>query len=438
MTRSDILRLIDSLEGLTLAIREGGLVVQQEDLLADWTLIAGEQPRPELGDSGPFQAEEGPPPVPASLLFLSRQLHSAKSNGEVRIRRAYNAGFWARIAVETCTSFQGPEALPLKNAHFLILRARGLSRPVRVLKWEEADRLVRSDPEAIHLGFPSLIEVQSFCCGAGVSVPPLYGWRNSASSSAQRAISSSGHALETLAVAVIARQGGFLMCVPEDTVQSSLFSAAIEHVGELRSLGPGDVFSTPVVEEVDEALAPMGFDVQVQVFDVSDAFLSLLREFDPGVDNLSDIKTFSETAPHCFPEAETLVDRVHGWMRVLTSEDGGLFYSAQDDLGPSPKAKASAKDAPTKKAAAPKRVTNAAIVEQLNALAMQVQVMMSRQDQMEASAPSKASTAKDASGVQMVSSRVLPSVSAGLAGLPVEMQGLSTVKKAASLVGPPP
>ena len=113
-----------------------------------------------------------------------------KGDGEERIRRAFTAGFWAKISVDCGVKLSGPEPLKLRDTQFLVVRAIGLPYPVCVLK-EERDLLVGQGSQALSCGFPSLAEVQAFCCGAGFEVPASYKWKNSASSSATRVIPAS-------------------------------------------------------------------------------------------------------------------------------------------------------------------------------------------------------------------------------------------------------
>ena len=150
-------------------------------------------------------------------------------------------------------------------------------------------------------------------------------------------------------------------------------------------------------------------------------------------DSTEPIRPFHVTSPHTFPHGDVFLSRVQEWMRTLAF-GGSLFYSAQEDLSP-PKVPG-APVADTKKAAAPKRVTQAAVMEKIDVLVIQMQVLMARQDQLESQ--SRGYTANDVSGQQAVSARALPAVSAGLepaAALPL---GMSYVQKAVSLAGPPP
>ena len=184
VTRQDVLQLISSLERLTLAVRGSGLGVVGG--LEDWELAEADYQGPGYGAVRNFEVESGPPDTPASLLELGKKLISSKTDGQFRIRRALTAGLWAKISLLCEVALSGPEPIPLRDTQFLVLRAVGLDQPVRVLKIEERDQFVGGDPRALHYGFPSLAEVQAFCCGAGISVPDLYKCRSSGSGSATR------------------------------------------------------------------------------------------------------------------------------------------------------------------------------------------------------------------------------------------------------------
>lgn len=94
------------------------------------------------------------------------------------------------------------------------------------------------------------------------------------------------------------------------------------------------------------------------------------------------------------------------------SDDRAGFYTAQEDLGvPAPKAPFGHPQPvpPGKKVAQSKRVTNAAIAEQLAALSAQMQLSAHRQDQLEKAGSSSAAVAPEQyAGV----GAKLPSVSA--------------------------
>ena len=251
----------------------------------------------------------------------------------------------------------------------------------------------------------------------------------------EAAASASGEEVETFAVPLFARQGGLLLAIPDNLLNQNVL-ATDEDLTEVDAMfGPGDVFSATLHEDSDEGLVSVGLEATVQVFDASDRILQRMREFDPVTDSTAPIRPFHPTAVHCFPCGEVFVARVQEWMRTL-AEGGGLFYSAQEDLSTVPKT-SNVPGAATRKAAAPKRVTQAVLLEKLDALAGQMQVLVSRQDMLE-ERQSKEFTVPNASELQAASARALPSVSAGLANAGGPQVGMAAVQKALNVVGPPP
>ena len=190
VTREDIQQLCASLDRLSLAVRESGL--SQGNLLEGWEVVEPLYQGPGLGSVLHHRLEEGPPETPEQIAELAKKLTSSKGDGPARVREAFVAGFWARIALEChVKQLDSPTtqaAAALRSTQYLVVRASGLEHPVRVLKADEKEKLVGKDPLALHYGFPSLIEVQAFCCGADIQVPALYKWsplRSSGSGSAQ-------------------------------------------------------------------------------------------------------------------------------------------------------------------------------------------------------------------------------------------------------------
>ena len=179
----------------------------------------------------------------------------------------------------------------------------------------------------------------------------------------------------------------------------------------------------------------LGFEAPILVIDVNDETLLNCREYDPVTDHLASILGFSHDHPNSLPEHVRLVAVVGEWL-LQRSDDRTGFYTAQEDLSaPVPKAMQS-QPAPAppgaKKASQPKRVSNAAIAEQLMALSAQMQLLAHRQDQLEKASSSSAVAAPEP---QVGLSAKLPSVSASL-----NPSGISQTQaaKAIQLVGPPP
>ena len=240
--------------------------------------------------------------------------------------------------------------------------------------------------------------------------------------------------LETCAVPLFARQGGLLLAVPDGTLADGLFVSE-EDFGSDALFGPGDSFNSTLFEDGDEGLVSVGLEASVQVFDVSDTILAAVREYDPVTDSTQPIKPFHATASHTFPCGDVFLSRIRECMKTL-ADGGSLFYSAQEDLV-TPAAKTTAPAVATKKAAAPKRVSQASLMEKLDAIAGQVQFLMNRQDQLE-ERQSKASTAEGVSGPLVSSGKTLPAVSAGLDGGMALGGTMGAVTKAMGMVGPPP
>ena len=97
----------------------------------------------------------------------------------VRAKRAFACGFYARCALETCTSYTGASTnLPIADTVWVVLRA-GNSFSYRVSTKSDLNRLlaIRGQYSPIYQGFPSATEVQIFCAGCNIEVPPLFKWK---------------------------------------------------------------------------------------------------------------------------------------------------------------------------------------------------------------------------------------------------------------------
>ena len=195
-------------------------------------------------------------------------------------------------------------------------------------------------------------------------------------------------------------------------------------------LGVGSMFEVAMVEEADDgSVAPLGVAGPVSVIDVGNEVLAFCREYDPVTDSDAEVTPFHAALVQALPDVAVLTALVTSW--VSERGDGRApFLSAQENPGgQSPiAAKASAKKA------AAKRVTNAALLEQMNLLVAQVQVIGRRQDALEKATSSKPS-AKGVVEQPGGRSVRFPALSDGLnsgAGPPL------SVPKVLEMVGPPP
>ena len=155
-----------------------------------WILVEESEllPTGYRGEESSRIVEEGPPSCPPALYSLGQhRLTSVHPGSDRRVRRAFVAGFWAWAAQATNTDYSAAESIGLADCHFVILRSwsadpREITLPVRVDRKCEVQKICGRDPlksGSIVQGFASLTEVQCFCSGAGIEVPPLYQWRPS-------------------------------------------------------------------------------------------------------------------------------------------------------------------------------------------------------------------------------------------------------------------
>ena len=119
------------------------------------------------------------PPVPAYLFRLGNRLVEGQYTAEYRIKRAFEAGYWASLVVEN--RLEKPRAsLPLniRPTVYIILRASGLEAPTRVSNASDLHRLTgRFTDYTLCHGFPSLAEAEAYCSGAGIDLPCLHQWK---------------------------------------------------------------------------------------------------------------------------------------------------------------------------------------------------------------------------------------------------------------------
>lgn len=124
--------------------------------------------------------ETGPPVLPDSLLFLAKQRLSSRGGGaEFRAHRAWKSGFWARLALDTCTDYRREEELDIPTAHWIVLAAPGNQGAKRTTRKIDCLKLLKEEGQGqVWDCFPSLTELQIFCAAAQVDVPALVRWRS--------------------------------------------------------------------------------------------------------------------------------------------------------------------------------------------------------------------------------------------------------------------
>ena len=254
-------------------------------------------------------------------------------------------------------------------------------------------------------------------------------------------ISAVGEPLEVCAVPLELRLGGLLLAMPLDVIAHHVLDVGLEGA-EDSMIGPGHTFVVDLIEESEDGQSTFSLGVlqRILVVDVNDDILPLCREYDPVTDSLTVIASFSTEHPTSLPDFSKLQPDVKEWLQSRPEDRAG-FYSAQEDQVPrvdaatpgSPNRENRENAPPIKKGTGVKRVTNAALAEQMSAVLAQLQFLSQRQDLLEKSAPASVPVVQ---GHANDPTPKLPVVSAG-----IQNKGnvsIGGVAKALSLAGPPP
>ena len=238
-------------------------------------------------------------------------------------------------------------------------------------------------------------------------------------------ISHGGGEIQAFVIPLMARAGGMLLAVPQHVLSdSALMDAAFDEEGSV--LGPSREFSAELIAESDEGNEfAVGIQQSFIVVDVVDQILEAVREYDPVTDSTEEIVCFSSERPDALVAVGDLLPDVNSWLENITGDQGRLnFYSAREEqeLVPAPKPKKSAT----------KKVTTAVLAEQMSAVMAQLQFLTSQQEMM---SKQQGPFADHVPGHPLGATVApkLPNVSAG-----AKPSSPTTVRKALSLVGPPP
>ena len=174
--------------------------------------------------------------------------------------------------------------------------------------------------------------------------------------------------LESFVIPVAKRKGGVLLAVPLGVIpKKDLDEGALssDHM-----VGPSKLVTVPGVEEDENgADVPSGHDISLMLVDFNASVLPLIREYDPLLD-LHEIHSFLEEAPNVVPSSNPLLQMALDWMSEEVS--GRVqYYSAEENV-PAPVAV----PLPPKKAEPKKKITNAALAEQLSELSQALPSIM--------------------------------------------------------------
>ena len=247
-------------------------------------------------------------------------------------------------------------------------------------------------------------------------------------------VSSLGDSVDTYALPIELREGGFLLAVPSDIVSTQTINEGQSGSEEVM-FGPNSTFSVELIEETEDLLetVSLGVCAQVLVIDVHDDVLAFCREYDPVTDSSEVIWGFSTDHPASLPDVTKLMPMVRQWLLERTDDKAGFYTAQEDQIPPASKPGQASTPPLAKKATQAKRVSNAMIADQLAILASQMQELSSRQDRLEKTAPPSAAPA---GGPYVGPTPKLPPVSDGLQNPSGVSQTIAA--KALSLLSPPP
>lgn len=185
-----------------------------------------------------------------------------------------------------------------------------------------------------------------------------------------------------VAIPVLRRKNGLLLALPVDFFPSPVLEAGAIADGE-EMIGPSKMISVPaMVEEADGTETETGTALDLLLVDCDQSIVLFMRELDPVTDSTG-IQFFSEESMDVLPQSQPLLAMSYEWLQSA-QEARVQFYSAVEE-DPFPEAAQTPKQ-PAKKPA-PKRVTTAALAEQLAEVvkvipALSSQLELVRQEQL--------------------------------------------------------
>ena len=222
---------------------------------------------------------------------------------------------------------------------------------------------------------------------------------------------------------IMQRQGGILAAIPFGFLSEEVLIDAAEE-GYEGVVGPSKDFEAPLLEEDENGqIVESGYAKSFVVVDLGDSCLAQIKDYDPVVDTA--VFPFEETMPASLPRVVDVIQGVFDWIEATTLSRVHFYSAREEQTVPA-----------LPKRSTPKKVSNAALVEQLTNLAAQVQMIGEQQKLLsQAMSPAAARSSPDPVGVPLAGGALtsrLPNVSNGLDLM------MSTPKKATALLGPPP
>ena len=177
--------------------------------------------------------------------------------------------------------------------------------------------------------------------------------------------------VESFVIPYQSRPGGALYAVPRPFLDENFLLEANTNE-EDGILGPSKEFFSELIEEAEDAtVVPSGIKVAFMLVDLSDEALTQMRDYDPVTDSTTPFVSFSVDKPQAIVSLKDISEQVKGWVDGLASGRQN-FYSAREE-------QAASKANPKRPA---RKVTNAALADQVASLVAQMQLLASQQQEM--------------------------------------------------------
>lgn len=171
--------MVRAIEALNLCV---GLLVERFEAVnqseAEWEVIESEIPGgyPKAKDlqKTHWGGVEDPPDVPSFAFSLGKRLTGADVGAETPVRRAFVAGFHAKIAIDIHTNYEEKPPLALGNTQWVVVRGSALGRLIRVPTKRDLGLAIAGASNPVYQGFASATEAFIFCIGCGIQPPSIH------------------------------------------------------------------------------------------------------------------------------------------------------------------------------------------------------------------------------------------------------------------------
>ena len=226
--------------------------------------------------------------------------------------------------------------------------------------------------------------------------------------------------VESFVIPYQSRPGGALFAVPACFLDENYLVEANSNDDESGLLGPSHLFYSDLIEEAeDAAVVAVGRKAPVVLVDLADEALEGMREYDPVTDSTAHFCPFDEEKESAIVSLKDIDAAVKSWVDGIASGRQN-FYSAREEPP--------AVKAPPKRPQ--KKVSNAALADQVAGLMAQIQLLSAQQQELRDSFQPPASAIPVDVGLSGKSQPVVPNVA------PTSKVGIP--KATLQLVGPPP